>query len=102
MFSNDSLQAYESRHMISCAPPQKPPSLDDQEIVCIMRFAAARALSLVIPALAVFSYVTSMNFRSLMFWGFQLPESIIVDKVQAALQHEYRCIFIYISNLSLL
>ncbi len=32
-----------------------------------------------------------------MFWVFQLPESILVDKVQAALQHEYRWIFIYIS-----
>jgi hypothetical protein len=45
------MQAFETRHMISCSQ-KSPPPLDDQEIVCIMRFAAARALSLVMPAQA--------------------------------------------------
>jgi hypothetical protein len=39
--------------MVSCAL-KKPPALDEQEIVCTMRFAAARALSLVMPAPAFF------------------------------------------------
>jgi hypothetical protein len=48
--------------MISCPPPQKPPSLDDQEIVCIMRFAAAQALSQVTTALVVVSLPETYYF----------------------------------------
>jgi hypothetical protein len=40
--------------MISLRASSKPPPLDDQEVVCAMRFAAARALSLVIPILDLF------------------------------------------------
>ena len=56
--------------MVSCAL-KKPPALDEQEIVCTMRFAAARALSLVMPAPAFFVLLRFfiLVFELLMFWS---------------------------------